>query len=67
MAKKEGLNSKQMAVLLKENTIASQEMTDFVVELYEQFLGTASARRIEGGDSAQFDWSAIALRQTHSG
>ena len=56
-----------MNVLIKENTILREEMSELIVELYEQFTDNKTSARMEGSHIANLQWSAIALRQTQNG
>ena len=37
MGKREGLSLKQMGVIIKENTLLGQELTQIILDLYSQF------------------------------
>lgn len=37
MGRRDGLTSKQMNVLIKENTILREELSEMLVDLYEQY------------------------------
>lgn len=67
IGKREGLTKKQMNVLIKENTILREEMSELIVELYGQFTDNKNSARMEGSHIANLQWSAIALRQTQKG
>jgi hypothetical protein len=56
-----------MAVILKENTLAGEELADLLIHHYELFTDAVASQRMEAGDSAELDWSVIALRQTKTG
>ena len=43
-----------------------QEQTELILNLYLQFFESKQNSKIEASDSAQLQWSAIALRQTQN-
>jgi hypothetical protein len=54
-------------VLLRENTILSEEHTELLTGLYGEFAETQGVGRMEEGNQAELQWSAVNLRQAARG